>query len=180
MTAGDAGGYGGDRDRGGGGGYGGGDRGPRRLKERGASRPMGNPSTSAISRSPADGPADRAARLEQSGESGARTNDRAAEASASAAARATTSRPLESNEDATRRLRAQYAEISQLAGGLAHEIRNPLSTLSLNLDLLLEDFQNPETARDRRVLLRLERLRPEVHRLHGILESFLRLRGCRS
>ena len=78
--------------------------------------------------------------------------DRAAEASASAAARATTSRPLESNEDATRRLRAQYAEISQLAGGLAHEIRNPLSTLSLNLDLLLEDFQNPETARDRRVL----------------------------
>ena len=28
----------------------------------------------------------------------------------------------------TRRLRAQYAEISQLAGGLAHEIRNPLST----------------------------------------------------
>jgi signal transduction histidine kinase len=71
-------------------------------------------------------------------------------------------------------LRAQYAEISQLAGGLAHEIRNPLSTLSLNLDLLLEDFQNPETPRDRRVLQRLERLRPEVQRLHGILESFLR------
>ncbi len=28
-----------------------------------------------------------------------------------------------------RRLRAQYAEIAQLAGGLAHEIRNPLSTM---------------------------------------------------
>src|SRR5580692_4127426 len=60
--------------------------------------------------------------------------------------------------EVTRRLRAQYAEVSQLAGGLAHEIRNPLSTVSLNLDLLLEDFQNPETPRDRRVLQRLERL----------------------
>src|SRR5271165_6331392 len=82
--------------------------------------------------------------------------------------------PDPAEHDITRRLRAQNAEISQLAGGLAHEIRNPLSTLSLNLDLLEEDFQNPETPRDRRVLQRLERLRPEVHRLHGILESFLR------
>jgi signal transduction histidine kinase len=73
-----------------------------------------------------------------------------------------------------RRLRAQYAEISQLAGGLAHEIRNPLSTLTLNLDLLLEDFQNAETTRDRRALQRVERLRDEVRRLHGILENFLR------
>jgi len=74
----------------------------------------------------------------------------------------------------TQRLRAQYAEISQLAGGLAHEIRNPLSTLSLNLDLLVEDFQNPETPRDRRVLQRVERLRHEVQRLFAILENFLR------
>ena len=68
----------------------------------------------------------------------------------------------------------QYAEVSQLAGGLAHEIRNPLSTVSLNLDLLAEDFQNPETPRDRRVLQRVERLQHEVHRLRDILESFLR------
>jgi signal transduction histidine kinase len=71
-------------------------------------------------------------------------------------------------------LLARYAEVSQLAGGLAHEIRNPLSTLSLNLDLLLEDFQNPETLRDRRVLQRVERLRHEVARLLAILENFLR------
>ena len=76
--------------------------------------------------------------------------------------------------EVTRRLRAQYAEISQLAGGLAHEIRNPLSTLSLNLDLLAEDFQNAETPRDRRVLQRVERLQHEVQRLHDILENFLR------
>jgi signal transduction histidine kinase len=74
----------------------------------------------------------------------------------------------------TDRLRAQYAEIAQLAGGLAHEIRNPLSTMCLNLDLLAEDFQQPETPRDRRVAQKIERLRRETHRLQNILEDFLR------
>ncbi|HZW29591.1 MAG TPA: histidine kinase dimerization/phospho-acceptor domain-containing protein, partial [Isosphaeraceae bacterium] len=81
---------------------------------------------------------------------------------------------VDEEPDGAERLRAQYAEISQLAGGLAHEIKNPLSTVSLNLDLLAEDFQNPETPRDRRVLQRVERLRHEIHRLSGILENFLR------
>ncbi len=72
------------------------------------------------------------------------------------------------------RLRAQYAEIAQLAGGLAHEIRNPLSTMCLNLDLLAEDFQEAETARDRRVLEKIKRLRRESERLQNILEEFLR------
>jgi signal transduction histidine kinase len=76
--------------------------------------------------------------------------------------------------DDTRRLRAQYAEIAQLAGGLAHEIRNPLSTMGLNLDLLVEEFPNPETARDRRIVQKLDRIRREAHRLQGILEDFLR------
>jgi signal transduction histidine kinase len=74
----------------------------------------------------------------------------------------------------TRRLRAQYAEIAQLAGGLAHEIRNPLSTMSLNLDLLVEDFRGAETARDKRVLQKLERVRRETDRLQDIVEDFLR------
>ncbi|MFO0890804.1 MAG: ATP-binding protein [Isosphaeraceae bacterium] len=82
---------------------------------------------------------------------------------------------VESDEpEIARRLRAQNAEISQLAGGLAHEIRNPLSTLSLNLDLLSEDFQGAESLRDRRALQRVERLKREVQRLHDILENFLR------
>ncbi len=81
---------------------------------------------------------------------------------------------ISTEPEITRRLRAQYAEISQLAGGLAHEIRNPLSTLSLNLDLLAEDFQDPESPRDRRIQQRVERLRREVQRLHDILENFLR------
>jgi two-component system, NtrC family, sensor histidine kinase HydH len=89
---------------------------------------------------------------------------------------ATAPAPVEAGEEAevTRRLRAQYAEISLLAGGLAHEIRNPLSTVQMNLDLMAEDFQDSETPRDRRVFERVQRLRHEVHRLHGILENFLR------
>lgn len=73
-----------------------------------------------------------------------------------------------------RRLRAQYAEIARLAGGLAHEIKNPLSTMSLNLDLLVEDFQGAESARDMRVLKKLERVRKETERLNDIVEDFLR------
>lgn len=73
-----------------------------------------------------------------------------------------------------RRLRAQYAEIARLAGGLAHEIKNPLSTMSLNLDLLVEDFHGAESPRDRRVLQKLERVRKETERLNDIVEDFLR------
>jgi two-component system sensor histidine kinase HydH len=76
--------------------------------------------------------------------------------------------------EANQRLRAQYAEIAQLAGGLAHEIRNPLSTMGLNLDLLAEEFPEPETPRERRIVQKIERLRRETQRLQDILEDFLR------
>ena len=76
--------------------------------------------------------------------------------------------------DRTRRLQEQYAEIAQLAGGLAHEIKNPLSTMSLNLDLLVEDLRDAESPRDRRVLKKLERVRRETERLNDIVEDFLR------
>jgi signal transduction histidine kinase len=81
--------------------------------------------------------------------------------------------PVDEHE-LNRRLRAEYTEIAQLAGGLAHEIRNPLSTMRLNLDLLAEDFDEPESPRERRVLQKIERLRRETQRLQDILEAFLR------
>ncbi len=83
---------------------------------------------------------------------------------------------VENRDDSAinRRLRAQYAEIARLAGGLAHEIKNPLSTMSLNLDLLVEDFHGAETPRDRRVLQKLQRVRKETERLNDIVEDFLR------
>lgn len=89
---------------------------------------------------------------------------------ATALARAEADDAAESN----RRLRAAYSEIAVLAGGLAHEIRNPLSTMQMNLGLLAEDFQQPEDDRDRRALKKIDRVRKECHRLQGILEDFLR------
>jgi two-component system sensor histidine kinase HydH len=76
--------------------------------------------------------------------------------------------------EANRLLRAQYTEIAQLAGGLAHEIRNPLSTMGLNLDLIAEEFPDPESPRDKRIVQKIERIRRETRRLQEILEDFLR------
>src|SRR3954471_18773450 len=84
--------------------------------------------------------------------------------------------PLDGDEPETEvaHLRAAYAEIAELAGGLAHEIRNPLSTMRLNLDLLAEEFQETQSPRDQRILQKIERVRRESHRLQNILEDFLR------
>ena len=38
---------------------------------------------------------------------------------------------------------------------LAHEIKNPLSTIRLNMELLAEDFADAETPRDRRALTKI-------------------------
>ena len=74
--------------------------------------------------------------------------------------------------------RAQRSErlafVGTLAGGLAHEIRNPLSTLSLNLQLLAEDARGEETPEAKRRARRIEVVRGETKRLNDILEEFLR------
>ena len=71
------------------------------------------------------------------------------------------------------RLQSQYAEIASLAGGLAHEIRNPLSTMSLNLDLLKEDLAAGESARERRMLQKVGALQKQCDQLEQLLEDFL-------
>lgn len=66
-----------------------------------------------------------------------------------------------------------------MTGGLAHEIKNPLSTLVLNAQLLDEDLEeqvHDEETR-RRLRRRVEGLVRETVRLRGILEDFLRYAG---
>jgi signal transduction histidine kinase len=82
------------------------------------------------------------------------------------------------------RAREQVAFLSRLAGGLAHEIKNPLSTMAINLALLEEDWKGGASAggpvdeadlspREARSLRRVRTLTREVRRLEHILEDFL-------
>jgi signal transduction histidine kinase len=79
----------------------------------------------------------------------------------------------ESPAQERRRLLEQHAEIARLAGGLAHEIRNPLSTMSLNLELLAEDLADGGTPRDRRILNKILTVQRECRHLEQILDAFL-------
>jgi two-component system, NtrC family, sensor histidine kinase HydH len=77
-------------------------------------------------------------------------------------------------ESRRRLLEERYAELAAVASGLAHEIKNPLSTLNLNLQLLAEDFQSAENQKERRALEKIGRLQQVVERLEGLLNDFLR------
>jgi len=68
----------------------------------------------------------------------------------------------------------QYAALAELAGGFIHEIKNHLGTLGLNLQLLAEDFADPQNQRERRALQRVERLQSECQRLVDVSNDFLR------
>lgn len=85
-----------------------------------------------------------------------------------------------SAEEVNRRLVEQYTEIAQLAGGLAHEIKNPLSTICLNMELLAEDFANAESQRDRRAVSKIAVVQHECQRLQSLLDNFLQFAKVRT
>ncbi|WP_417377840.1 sensor histidine kinase [Gimesia sp.] len=68
---------------------------------------------------------------------------------------------------------AQYSEIATLAGGLAHEIKNPLSTMSMNLELLTEDLETLDVPSKHRMLKKVESVQKECKHLQDILDAFL-------
>jgi len=74
------------------------------------------------------------------------------------------------------RKRSQRLEtLGAMAAALAHEVRNPLSTMSVNLQLLAEDFAQPQSPVEQRALRRARLLLGEVKRLDGIVNDFLKL-----
>jgi signal transduction histidine kinase len=79
---------------------------------------------------------------------------------------------LQARIDAAERL----AEIGTLTGGLAHEIKNPLSTVQLNLQLMQEDL-DPRDPAHSRLSNRLAIVGREANRLRDILDDFLRFAG---
>ncbi|HHS50810.1 MAG TPA: GHKL domain-containing protein [candidate division Zixibacteria bacterium] len=65
---------------------------------------------------------------------------------------------------------SRLAYLGEIAGSLAHEIRNPLNTINMNIQLLDEKLGGE----DEKTRLKLSRVRSEVMRLDSILTSFLR------
>lgn len=80
---------------------------------------------------------------------------------------------------------AQLEELSKLTGGLAHEIKNPLSTIKINLKLVAEELEESDQAgsgsrggsRLARALRKIAVIEKETERVEQILESFLRYVG---
>lgn len=67
--------------------------------------------------------------------------------------------------------------LSRLLAQLAHEIRNPLSSLHIHAQLLEEDVHRMDAATREKLQSRLELIHGELHRLENIVKRFLRLSG---
>jgi len=66
------------------------------------------------------------------------------------------------------------AFMQSLAEGLAHELKNPLSILRMNIQLLREDFKSDDSVVGRRVAKRAEVLDMQSNRLQETIGEFLR------
>jgi len=81
---------------------------------------------------------------------------------------------------------SQLVELSKLTGELAHEIKNPLSTIKINLKLIAEELEAAASAELisrssdeykqnlRRAIRKIAVIEKETSRLEQILEGFLR------
>ncbi|MEM9645158.1 MAG: ATP-binding protein [Planctomycetota bacterium] len=78
------------------------------------------------------------------------------------------------SENTTDQLRNQYEELAELAGSLAHEIKNPLSIIHMNIDLLSEDLAEIDSRESRRCQERIDMVRDQCERMEALLRDFLR------
>jgi two-component system sensor histidine kinase HydH len=67
--------------------------------------------------------------------------------------------------------------LERLLARLAHEVRNPLSSLDIHVQLLEEDLGTLVPHMRGQLSPRLEIIRGELHRLESIVDHFLRLAG---
>ncbi len=76
-------------------------------------------------------------------------------------------------------LRRQYHELAELAGSLAHEIKNPLSVIHMNVDLLSEELEESEWNGSRRAIQKIDLIRQQCDRMQNLLRDFLRFARMR-
>jgi two-component system sensor histidine kinase HydH len=67
--------------------------------------------------------------------------------------------------------------LSRLLARFAHEVRNPLSSLDIHVQLLEEDFQELPPPLREKSISRFEIIHGELHRLENIVKHFLSLSG---
>lgn len=78
------------------------------------------------------------------------------------------------DKDALDDLRRRHSELAALAGSLAHEIKNPLSVIRMNMELLREDFESETSPEMRRALIKINTVNRQCQRLETMLNDFLR------
>lgn len=76
-------------------------------------------------------------------------------------------------------MRQRYEELAELAGSLAHEIKNPLSVIHMNIDLLSEDLTDIDSPVRRRALDKVDIVRQQCERMERLLADFLRFARLR-
>ncbi|MEM7622801.1 MAG: ATP-binding protein [Planctomycetota bacterium] len=96
--------------------------------------------------------------------------------------RGRTEKRLGDLRDAERRAASaeRMAEVGAMTAGLAHEIKNPLSTIGLNAQLVQEgiaDLDDIDEQNRGRLLRRVDALRREAERLGSVLGDFLEYAG---
>ncbi|MFK7736036.1 MAG: nitrogen regulation protein NR(II) [Pirellulaceae bacterium] len=84
---------------------------------------------------------------------------------------------VDENEDSE--LLKQYHELAELAGSLAHEIKNPLSVIHMNADLLEEEISETDWPGKRRAEAKVDMIRQQCQRLENLLRDFLRFSRLR-
>lgn len=72
------------------------------------------------------------------------------------------------------KMRERYEDLAELAGSLAHEIKNPLSVIHMNIDLLSEEIEEIRSPVSRRSLDRIDIVRGQCERMDALLRDFLR------
>jgi C4-dicarboxylate-specific signal transduction histidine kinase len=68
---------------------------------------------------------------------------------------------------------ARLVSLGEMAGGIAHEIKNPLSIISGNIELARREVERGGSSQE--VLVKLEKAHQTVHRIARIVDSMTRL-----
>lgn len=86
---------------------------------------------------------------------------------------------IESSNNGDDEVRRQYHELAELAGSLAHEIKNPLAVIRMNVDLLGEELIESDWSGKRRAINKVDMIRSHCERMESLLRDFLRFAKLR-